>query len=80
MGLVTTSPHLLTTSNHVLTASGFLITTPNHRPHQARRELEEACQKGGESAETAREYWMRILPEAVVAFDAQVWAPDKKSY
>jgi hypothetical protein len=40
--------------------------------HQARRELEEARRKGGEGADAAREYWSKILPEAVEAFDAAV--------
>jgi len=42
------------------------------RAEQARRELEEARKKGGQSAEAAREYWSKILPDAVAAFDEQV--------
>ncbi|KAI8462365.1 MAG: hypothetical protein J3K34DRAFT_501179 [Monoraphidium minutum] len=39
------------------------------RAEQARRELEESRRRGGEGADAAREYWSRMLPEAVEAFD-----------
>lgn len=42
------------------------------RAPQARRALEEARRGGAESADAAREYWLKILPEAVEAFDMRV--------
>jgi hypothetical protein len=57
-----------------LPPSGHLPATLH--PQKARRELEEAKRKGGEGADSAREYWMRIMPEAVQAFDAQVRSGD----
>lgn len=60
-------------SSLVLTHAAKLALKPLISPlEQARRELEEARRKGNESAEEARAYWSKMLPDAVAAFDEAV--------